>query len=97
MSRDLRNTAKHLAGRAFTSDWFVNSFTMVAYEKSFCSSSVMNFLSKPRLKEIFSKAITKLSADQSEVNVLPARCQGMDKMSNKGVISSEFKFPLTQQ
>ena len=62
------------AGRTLTSDWLVNSFIIVVYEKMFFK--VQSEFSVKSITKIVSslRTIIKLFTNQSEVSTLPAGC-----------------------
>ena len=62
----------HPAGTALSSDWSVNSFIMVVYEKKIFLKFSQNFLFNTRLKIFLQTTIVKLFTNQSEVSSLPA-------------------------
>ena len=70
----------HPAGGAFTSDFSANSSIMVVCENLFLKFN-QNCLSKARPKNATS---IKLFSCQSEVNVLPAGCEGKGKLGVNG-------------
>ena len=63
----------HPVGRSSNSDWFVNSFIMVVYEKIFSRSLGHQIMTE--LKKSFSQTtIIKLFRNQSELKDLPTGC-----------------------
>ena len=60
----------HSAGKALTSDWFVNSFIMLVYEKIRGAYQLLSV--QGTNKKFFSKTIIiEQFTDRSEVSVLP--------------------------
>ena len=77
------SSSEHPAGRALSSDWFVNSFIMFIYEKIY--GHILN--RKFRLK-ILTDSITILFKGQSEVSAPPA---GSERNNSANMPVPSFK------